>query len=257
MKVSKSIRIVIMIALILAICITPNHVFAVKDFINNYGAIDNSELVFHLSDVVVRKEQLDNGIMTPLDGEFSALVCRTADNQNTKKIDTINNKIINGIILTEKFGEISIRYKQGKPLFLMHEFQFDILRDFLNDRLRESDLQKRMELNSAGADITLIQNIIYCVVRAISAHNRKPIPDLDTEASVAVYSISTFGYKPGDKMDANILAAFNEARRLTIRCFEEGWINNEYKITNPTRTLYRFNSAFTKTGLTAFSKIEK
>ncbi len=87
-------------------------------------------------------------------------------------------------------------------------------------------------------------------------YNQKPIPDLDAKSSVVAYSIRIFGYKTGNKVDANILAAFDEARRLTIRCFEEKWINNEYKITNNERVLNLFNSTFTKTGLSVFSIIK-
>ncbi len=63
--------------------------------------------------VKTREEQYDQGVMTPIDGKFLLFSCsiiNQKDKHIRKKIETVDQKIINGVIRTKDFGPIYITF---------------------------------------------------------------------------------------------------------------------------------------------------
>jgi len=98
--------------------------------------------------------------MTPIDGKFTALICRRAgkkDYQRARVIETPDSTIVNGVIKTARFGNIQITlhgqrgyglsglydgtitnpeyYLTGmKQQFYMTDYQLDKILDFLKEK---------------------------------------------------------------------------------------------------------------------------
>ncbi len=142
----------------------------------------------------------------------------------------------------------------------MTDHQTHEIRKFLQERSKNVNLQTKTEEDSISSDrpdIELIQSIIFCVTNAEAANKKRPIPDLDEEASLTVYFIQTFGYKPGDQLDITTIAAFLTANDFVKKCRNENWIDDNMKITQPDKALRHFNELFAGTDLSVFDKIER
>ena len=78
-----------------------------------YKPLDTEMFSCKLYGVETREEQYDQGVMTPLDGKFMRLRCTAGemkDKPDKKTIETIDQKIENGVIHTKDFGPVHVTF---------------------------------------------------------------------------------------------------------------------------------------------------
>ena len=127
-----------------------------------YKPLDTEKMTCRLIGVKTRKEQFDQGVMTPIDGKFVKMVCGVAGpggRLQHKELATIENNITDGVIKTVNYGAVHITfhgpsssglydgtvaqsgyYDPGmRQRFYMTDFQAHEILKFLKDKSKKVD----------------------------------------------------------------------------------------------------------------------
>jgi hypothetical protein len=72
-----------------------------------------------------------------------------------------------------------------------------------------------------------VQSIIRAVGQAVVSNKRDPMPDLPSEASLAVHLLSAFGYRQGFPVTKAHFMILLRAHDFVGRCVQSDWIASE------------------------------
>ena len=108
-----------------------------------YRLINDYELSCEILGAKASKEDYEEGVMTPIDGEFALFFCRIDDPEtgvHRKVIAMTSREMPNGVLQSKFFGDFRVKYYRTgiRERIYMTESQIEEIKNHLRDKEKKN-----------------------------------------------------------------------------------------------------------------------